>query len=167
MNLLDIIFLVPVIWLAWRGMRRGLIIELATLAALVLGIYAALYFSGYIAGWIATNLTFSEAAGKLISRVLTFLLVFIIVYIFGKILEKIIGIIALGFLNKLAGLIFGIIKAVILTSLVIAVINNYNEKVIPPEKKENSFLYKYITPIAPLIWSEMDDFTLNEIYQID
>jgi hypothetical protein len=65
-------------------------------------------------------------------------------------------------LNKLSGLIFGIIKAVILTSLVIAVINNYNEKVIPPEKKENSLLYGYISPLAPLLWKELDALKIRQ-----
>ena len=47
MNIIDIILILPIIWFAYAGFKRGLIIELASLVALILGIYAALYFSFY------------------------------------------------------------------------------------------------------------------------
>ena len=44
-NLLDIILLIPLLLFAWNGYKKGFIIELASLAALVLGLYMAFFFS--------------------------------------------------------------------------------------------------------------------------
>ena len=45
-NLLDILIIVPLLLFAWNGYRKGLIIEIASLAALVLGLYAAFFLFG-------------------------------------------------------------------------------------------------------------------------
>ncbi len=42
MNWLDIGIAVPLVWGAYVGFKKGLVIELASLAALILGIYAAI-----------------------------------------------------------------------------------------------------------------------------
>lgn len=162
MNFLDVIFLVPVLWFVWQGFRRGLIIELATLAALILGIYAAIYFSGYAAKFIEENFTLSEDSAANVSYIITFILVFVIVFVLGKILEKVVDVIALGFLNKLAGAVFGVIKAVILISIFLAIINHYNGKLISEEKKSGSFFYGYIAPVALFIWQGLEDFDFND-----
>jgi membrane protein required for colicin V production len=44
LNLLDIIILIPLLLFAYNGYKKGLIIEIATLIALVLGIYASIHF---------------------------------------------------------------------------------------------------------------------------
>ncbi len=41
MNLLDLLLLIPVVWLCIRGFSKGFIIELASLIGMVLGILAA------------------------------------------------------------------------------------------------------------------------------
>ena len=43
------------IWLAWamfNGFRKGLIIKVASIVALVLGIYAGFHFSSFAAEWL-------------------------------------------------------------------------------------------------------------------
>lgn len=50
MNYIDIILLLPLLYGAYRGFSRGLIIEVATLLGLLLGVYIAIKFSGYTGG---------------------------------------------------------------------------------------------------------------------
>jgi membrane protein required for colicin V production len=158
MNMIDIIIIIIIILFAWQGLRRGFIIGLATLVSLILGIYAALYYSDVTANWIKDNFSVSDDNSLIIAYIATFLLIVIIVFIIGKILEKFIDRIALGFLNKIAGLIFGVIKAVILISIAIALINHYRPKWISEEKKAGSFFYGHITPLAPFLWDELNHF---------
>jgi len=167
LNFLDIIFLIPVIWFAWRGFRHGLIIELATLAALILGVYAALYYSGHISGWIENSYTFNEGTAVILSYILTFLLVFVIVFVLGKILEKVIDIIALGVLNKLLGLIFGVFKAMVLISIAFILINRYDKNLISEENKNGSFLYKYIAPVCEIFLDSIENFTTGNSGQAE
>jgi len=166
MNFLDIIFIIPIIWFAYQGFKRGLIIELASLVALILGIYAALYFSYYAENFLTNNISMDTEYVSIIAFIVTFLIVVIIVYFIGKILEKVINMVALGFLNKMAGALFGILKAAVLISIVLLIINNFNDKFISKEKKENSLLYSPIAGIAPLLWQSLKDFDNEKIEEL-
>ncbi len=162
MNFLDIIFIIPIIWFAYKGFKRGLIIELASLLALILGIYAALYFSGYAANFLISSLDMDPKYVPMTSFILTFIAVVVIVYFIGKILEKLVNMVALGFLNKLAGGFFGILKAAVIISIVLLIINHFNDDLISRQKKKNSFLYGSIALIAPFLWQSLEDFNIND-----
>ena len=47
MSYIDIIILLFLLYGAYRGFSRGLIVEVATLAGLVLGVYMAVRYSSY------------------------------------------------------------------------------------------------------------------------
>ena len=51
-NLLDIILLIPLLWFGYNGYKKGLIIEIASLAAFILGLYFAFYFSDFTAEYL-------------------------------------------------------------------------------------------------------------------
>jgi len=162
MNFLDVIFIIPIIWFAYQGFKRGLIIELASLLALILGIYAALYFSGYAANLLINNLDMGSKYIPVISFILTFIAVVVIVFFIGKILEKLVNMVALGFLNKLAGGFFGILKAAVVISIVLLIINHFNDDLISQQRKKNSFLYGSIAWIAPFLWQNLEEFNLDD-----
>lgn len=161
MNYIDIILIIPIIWFAYQGFKRGLIIELASLVALVLGIYAAIYLSGYAASFLENNFDIGSRYLPVISFIITFIIVVVIVHLIGRILEKLINMVALGFLNKLAGGIFGIFKAALFISIVLLVIHHFDDKWISNEKRESSLLYKPIASIAPFLWDILEDFDFD------
>lgn len=158
MNYLDIILVIPIIWLGYRGFVHGLIIELATLVALVLGIYAGFHFSGYAATFLTEHFSMNEKYVSLVAFILTFIVVVVIVYLIGKLLEKVVNMIALGFVNKLAGGIFGVIKAAVILSVIIYMVNLFdiNQKIVTEKSKEGSFLYKPVEAIVPFILPKVD-----------
>jgi membrane protein required for colicin V production len=162
MNFLDILFIIFIVWFAYQGFKRGFIIELASLAALVLGIYAALHFSDYAADILINNFDMGPKYVPLTAFIITFVVVIIVVFFIGKILEKLVNMVALGFLNKMAGLFFGILKAAVLISIVLLIINHFNDKLISKEKQKNSFLYAPISAIAPFLWQRLEDFKLHD-----
>lgn len=154
MNFLDIIILILLAWGAYTGFRKGFVIELATLAALILGIYLAINFSWYAAGFLADNFSLGDKAISIIAFVLTFVVVVLVVHLIGKIIEKFINLILLGFLNRLAGLFFGIIKWAFLLSVILYIIHVFDEKdrfIIKEEWRQESMLYESIESFAPYI----------------
>lgn len=161
MNYIDIILIIPIIWFAYQGFKRGLIVELASLVALVLGIYAALYFSEYAAYFLTNSLGLETEYLSIISFILTFIVVVVLVYFIGKILEKLVNMVALGFLNKMAGAVFGVLKAAVLLSIIILIINHFNDKFISKEKKEGSYLFAPVAGIAPLLWKNLEEMDIN------
>jgi membrane protein required for colicin V production len=110
MNYIDLIIALVLAWFAYRGYSKGLVIELVSLVALVLGIYVAMFFSDVTADFLVEYFNVGKKYLSLIAFVLTFILVVIGVVTIGRVLEKVIDILLLGFLNKLTGGVFGVLK---------------------------------------------------------
>jgi len=153
MNLLDIIIAVPLLWALYRGFSKGFIIELATLAGLILGVYFGIHFSYIAADFLSNNFEIGEKYLTVVSFAVTFIAVVFIVYLIGRILEKFVDIIALGFLNKLAGAAFGILKGALILSVLIYILNSFdpNRNVLTDKLTSGSALYPAIESIVPEI----------------
>ncbi len=153
MNFLDIIIIIPLIWAAYSGYKKGFIIELASLAALILGIYAAINFSYLIGDLLSDNINLQEKYINIIAFIITFIIVVFVVYLIGKLIEKFVNVLMLGFVNRIAGLFFGIIKAAFILSVLFYIINIFDEdqNLLTPKTKKNSALYDPIASFAPYI----------------
>lgn len=153
MGILDIIFIIPIIWLAYKGFSKGLIIELATLAALVLGIYVSLHFSFITADFLKEHFDMNPKYLTLFSFIITFIIVVIAINLLGKLLEKIIDLVSLSFIDKGFGAFFGVLKAVIFLSFIIYFINKFdkNNYVFSKSLTSESLFYPYIKDVAPAI----------------
>lgn len=141
MNYLDIVILIPVVWLGFIGFKKGLIIELATLLALVGGVFAALKFSNY-ASEILTDSVSSKYL-PLVAFCATFIAVVVFVFLLGKLLEKAIKVIALGIVNRILGALFGVLKSLFVVGSLILIVEKINEysEVVSKSDKNSSMLY--------------------------
>jgi membrane protein required for colicin V production len=153
MNVLDIIILCFVALLLVNGIRKGFIISLASLIALVLGIYAAVFFSNYIRDLLVAHVHPSATWLPVLSFVITFLIVVIVIMLIAKALEKLVDLVGMGFLNKLAGAVFGVLKAILLLSIIFFIIHTVDkeDKLIKPKYQNESIFYKPISMIFPFM----------------
>jgi len=162
MNWLDICIIVPLVWFGYKGLRRGLVLELASLIGLILGIYIAIHFSYYTEDFLRDTFNLAGKYMPVVSFIITLVVVILVIYLIGKVIEKLIDLVALGFFNKLLGLIFGLLKGALLVSVLLFVINAFdtNERLIKPHVKENSLLYPPISKIIPTItpWIDLEKF---------
>jgi len=162
MNYLDILLLIPIIIGAWRGFKKGFVIEIFTLLALLVGIYAGIHFSDYMAAILKEHIGLDSEYMPAIAFTVTFLLVGAMVYFAGKLLEKALKLVALSTINKFAGLLFGAIKMIFILSATIVILESYDKKgkFIPTELKTDSLLYEPIkttslTTIPALKYSDL------------
>ena len=166
MSFLDIVLGILLLWGLYKGLKNGLFVELASLAALIIGIFGSIHFS-YIAGdYLSQNMEWNPRYIKITSFVITFIVIVLLVHAAGKLLTKIADFAMLGLLNKIAGGIFGALKvAVILGALLVfferatASINFINE-----ETKKASIFYQPIRDIGDLVFSRVfrKDQDINE-----
>ncbi len=176
-NIIDLVLLVPLLFFAYQGFHKGLIIEVASLAALVLGLYFAFFFSDFAADMLNDQFTMNEKYVGVLSFIMTFIVVIFLVITVGKIVQKFIDILLLGFLNKLAGAAFGALKGALLLSVLIFVINYFDsdKSLIKPDARQKSLFYEPIESIAPALYSRLNldninvdipnkEELLNEIY---
>ena len=164
-NLIDIIFLIPLMLFAWSGYKKGLIIEAATLIALILGLYFAIYFSDIAAGLLNENFNINQKYVGAISFIATFVAVVFGVIAIGKMLEKVINVLLLGFLNKMAGSIFGILKGALFISILIFAFSYFGleNSVFNSESRQKSLLYEPIKSVAPALasWLNLEKLDFN------
>ncbi|NQU32216.1 MAG: CvpA family protein [Bacteroidetes bacterium] len=157
-NLLDIIIIIPLLLFAWGGYKKGLVIEVASLAALVLGLYMAFFFSDFAAQLLNDLFDMDQKYVAVFAFLMTFIVVIFLVITVGKIVSKFVDILLLGFLNKLAGAAFGMLKGALLLSILIFVINyfNFGDFIFKEETRQKSIFYEPIQSIAPKLYSWLD-----------
>jgi len=158
MNYIDIILVILLFLAIIDGYRKGLITELASLAALVLGIWGAVKLSGLTADFLVENLNFQSKHLYIISFIITFLVIVILVHIIGSLVNKMVKTIRLGFLNRLAGMVFGVLKSALILSVLLVIFDKIDKdvKILPAEAKSGSRLYKPIHSFAPGIFPFLD-----------
>ena len=134
MNFLDLILIIPLVIGGWRGFKRGLVIEVFTLLALLVGIYAGIHFSDYLSDILKEKMGFQSEYLPAISFTIILLMVGAMVYFAGKIIEKAVNIIALSMANKIAGMFFGLIKMLYIVSILLVLFEAYEDS----ENSKNS-----------------------------
>jgi membrane protein required for colicin V production len=164
MNYFDILFIIPLLWGAYKGFTKGLIVSVASLLALLLGIYGAIRFSGLTRTWVSDTIDVQANYVPLIAFALTFVGIVVAIHFIAKLIHKLVEAIALGWLNTIAGILFGILKTTFILSIIIFVLEKVDHKgaFIPNETKEKSLLYRPIQIIAPSIFPSLKAFELED-----
>ena len=154
MNYIDIILGLLLLFAAISGFRKGLVSELASLAALILGIWGAIEFSYITTDFLLENFDLQTKYLNIISFVITFVVIVILVHIVGSAVNKFIETAMLGFINKLAGLAFGILRSALILSIILVVFDKIDEdvEILSKEAKEESQLYEPIRNFAPSLF---------------
>jgi len=155
MNFFDVLILGFLALFVINGFRKGFIISLASLVALILGIYLAIHFSNYLQTILENNFHPSKTWLPILSFTLTFLIVAILVLIVAKVMEKIIDVVGMGFINKLAGAVLGLVKGVIFASIILFILYSIDKKQkwITAEDRKGSFAMDTIEKVFPRIIS--------------
>ena len=164
MNYLDIILLIPVLWGAWKGFRKGFIIEIFTLLALFAGIYGAIHFSDRMSDFLTDSFKIESDYLPIIAFTLTFLLVGAMVFFLGRLLEKAVSLVALSTINKFAGLVFGALKMLLVSSMLVIVLESIDEKnkFIGKELKASSLLYE---PLKSMTFKALPAIEESQLFQ--
>ncbi len=157
MNYLDIVIIVPTFIYIVKGFTNGLIKEIASLAAIIIGLYAAINFSMLLETRIE-NLFDIEEKYKSFSPILSFTLVFVVTLILirfiGFLIDRIAGALSLGIISKIFGGVFGGSKILVITSVILFFETNTN--IISKTTKETSILFPYTQEITKIIIPEIE-----------
>ncbi len=161
MSTLDIIILIPLAYFAFKGFTKGFIITLAMLAGLLLGLYAAVHFSEYTATALTNTFHMQSSNIRVISYLVTFVVVLVLVYLLGQFLTGVVKTTGLGIVDRLAGLLLGVAKGLLIVSIFVVMFGKIDPKsnLIPLKSKKESVLYNPISVIAPRVFPVMKKCT--------
>lgn len=157
-NVFDIVVVILLAWSAYRGFSKGIISSLASLSALLLGVWGAIQFSKITASYLTGFINVEEKLLGIIAFAITFVGIVIAVHFVAKLIERLVKAVALGFVNKLFGAVFGVLKIAFIVSVVLFFANAINNKTgfLSHHFKEDSIFYEPIEKFAPLIFDYLD-----------
>jgi len=158
MNAFDLLIITILIFCIVRGVFRGLVKEISSLIGVLGGFYAGYTYyadvSKILFNWISTP------SYRYITSFLTiFFLVFIIINIAGIIIKYLLNITFLNWIDRLFGAVSGIVKGILIVSVLLIVFTAF----LP---KGNSFIKNScISPYVTILSENMARVTTKEIKQ--
>ncbi len=154
MNILDIIFLVPLLFALYRGFKKGVIHMIASLAALLLGIFGAIKLRPVFASFLDSVFNISPEHMNVIAFAVAFVTIVLVIHLVAFLVDKLVKAVALNFVNRLLGMTFGLLVTAFVISMILWPINQVNaeKQIIKPKHIEGSLLYKPLSGFAPAVF---------------
>lgn len=154
MTILDIILLALLLFGLISGFVKGFFVEIASLLALVAGVYGAIHFSNFAADFLMSKVDWNEKTVNITAFAITFIVIVMVIALAGKALTKLADFAALGLINKVLGAVFGTLKIAVILSVVLIIFDSMN-KALPftdEDSIEESMLYQPIKDLVPAIF---------------
>ena len=163
MNFIDYIIIVILILSLLGGYKNGLIAELASIAALILGIWGAIHFSQITTEQLIRYFKLQTEYLDIISFAVTFLIIVILVHIVADVVSKMVEPGLLGVFNKMGGVIVGLLRSLLFLSIMLMIFDRIDNDMhfIPENAKKESRMYESIRNLAPSIFPFIDLWDQN------
>ena len=165
MTVIDIVLGALLLFGLIRGLTKGLFVEVASLLALIVGVYGAIHFSHFATAFLENRVDWSEKYINIAAFAITFIIIVFAISLAGKALTKLADFAALGVLNKLLGGLFGFLKIGLILSVILMVFSSMNKTIpyVDDEAISDSVLYEHVRSLAPMIFPNI----LNEEKEAD
>jgi len=157
MSFLDIILGALLAFSLYKGIKNGLFIEVASFVSLILGIYLAIKFSSLMKEILMKHVSWNPNTIQAAAFILVFILVIISVYFLARILTGIADFAFLGWLNKLGGGFFRVLKTIFILSILMTFFEkiNFNETFAKKETLDKSVFYNPIKRVADFVYPSL------------
>jgi membrane protein required for colicin V production len=158
MNVLDLILILPILWGAYNGYKKGLLIEVIGVAAFIVALIVGFKMLGFGMNFIAPYI--GEHLANRFMPYLSFSLIFFptifLINRFGWMLRKALRYTVLGTIDGFAGGVVGVFTWVFGLSTLLWLLSSIGYD-IPKKYTENAIVYPQLKPIAPKIISKLSD----------
>lgn len=152
MNLFDLILLAILLYFSVQGYRNGLIRELFSVAGLLMALWVMTHYLDPMADWMGLFIDASETSLHVVSASMLFLSVYLLALLFALIIQKVLETIHLNVINRLAGLMFGTVKATLLLMAILLITSLVG---FPGSETTNtSLFYPLLTDAIPALLAE-------------
>lgn len=167
MTYLDVFLGLPLLWAVYRGFTKGLIISVATLVALILGVYAAIHFSPVVGEYLGKWFHPDPRHLSILAFACTFILVVLLIRLLGWAIDKLVKAVALGFLNRFLGVLFSLLKWTFILSILISLLESTDRssKLIGEQAKNESLLYRPLSKVAPFVFPYLNFESIKEKFE--
>jgi len=140
LKFIDFIILITIVWFGFKGIKKGLIYEVFSILAFLIGAWGALAFSKITEKFLHAQTEIMQ----MLALGITFFVIVALVFIIGKIVKSGISLIIPEIIDKVAGMLFGGLKVLFVFGIIFYYICSIdvNEKIITPNAKEKMIMFK-------------------------
>ncbi len=159
MNILDIILLICFVPALVQGFRKGFISQAIAIISIILGVWMSARFADVVSGWLGQYIQGSEQVLKVAAFALIIIAVIAVLTLLGKLLEKTINLVMLGWVNRLLGVAFSLIKTGLIVGLLIMAFCSLNDtfKFVDKEVLNSSVLFPPLKDLAYSVFPYLKD----------
>ncbi len=146
MNAFDIVIALILLIGAIAGLRKGFIIQVFSIGAIILSAWLSYTFSSAFSEWLSAYIHAEGFWLNIISFLLIFIGIGILCRLLGRLVEKIFKFAMLGWLNRLLGAVFSVAKYMLILGLAVVLFNSVNSRFawVEEEKLAESKMYALI-----------------------
>lgn len=150
MSLLDFFILIPIGYFAWKGFMSGLIREVFSIVGIVLAVFLTFEYMNALS--VIFKPFFNNPDHAIIGAgIFIFIATIAGTQFLAYTTQKLLELIKVNFINRLAGLVFGSLKAGIVISAFLLLMAGFN---LPSENaRNNSISYPVVIYIAPAVFN--------------
>lgn len=153
MNWFDLVVVIIVGLAIVKGFFSGLIMQVATLAGIILGAIFAGKLSEIIAPKLIALVDGSPHIIGPLSYIVAFVAILIALFFAGKLLESFANALKLSALNRLAGALFSCAKWIVLFSIGLNLLVEFdqNKNIVKENVREGSYTYPLMSEVAKAV----------------
>lgn len=156
---LDLLLLIPIGFAVWRGWKNGFVMEIFSLLALFVGLYAGIHLSDWAAEVMRDTFGMKSENLPIISFVVVLVLVFVGLFFLGRLISKNVSQGGAERWNQIGGSFFSVAKTLLILSISFVLLNALDRKVgfLPDKQKEHSYFYEPIYHFSLAILPAVED----------
>lgn len=148
MNALDVIIVLLLIWGAFSGFRKGLLLEVIGIIAFIIGIVVGLKLLQWSMDWLSDYFDIHDSILPYVAFFALFVVVVVGLNLIGNLASKALHLTFLGVIDSLLGAVAGLLKWALGISVLfwVAAIMELNQ---PGGLLTQSWFWEVLSPIAP------------------
>ncbi|MDP4277478.1 MAG: CvpA family protein [Bacteroidota bacterium] len=136
------------------GYKNGFFREVGGLAGLIVGFFVASALNHVIAGHLIVAHSWHVATANMFGFLIPFLAVIVLFVFLSKVFSQLFSMLALGWMNRLAGAFFCFLKGAFILSIMLNLyqLADKDSSLIGKERIERSTFYKPLVKVAPSLF---------------
>lgn len=157
MNIFDLIVYIALAWAIFNGWRRGFLLQLLSLVAVVAAIYLGIRFGAELGVMLGMEGTTAQIGG--------FIAIFfgslIVIAIVGRLLRGVFRLAGLGVVDTLLGILFSVVKIGLVVSVLFSWFSALNRdyKLASKEKIESSHWFEPVSGVIDKVTPYFNEIT--------
>ena len=145
--IIDILFVVIVIFAIIKGFQRGLIVGIFSFIAIMVGLAAAIKLSAVVAARLGKSVKLSDQWLPVISFIVVFIVVVLLVRLGANFIQRTAEVAMLGWLNRLGGIILYL--AIFIAVFSVLLFYAEQLQIIHSDAINKSATYSWVRPLGP------------------